>query len=307
MSLSTITLVVGCASKQLTIEQLYGQIPSGTLAGCNIDCRGKLEAKRKEMKDLYKTERWEVLARIAFEVGYGHPLTFFYLARAADGLGLHKKATDYYQSLVASWETPRCNEKPECDNLYITGLAFDRIDVLNGANWLEREAASRQDLFRQDKQELEIPAALYQQDKSEALTLTRGHQEEISLTLSQGVYEVPVEINDVLKINVILDSGAAEVSIAPEVALTLIRTGTIKKSDWLPGKTYAFADGSTALSYRFMIRRLKIGGYILSDVPTRIASSTNAPMLLGQSALEKLGRYTIDYNKGILQMESNFK
>lgn len=107
-------------------------------------------------------------------------------------------------------------------------------------------------------------------------------------------------LNGVLKINVILDSGAADVSIAPDVALTLIRTKTIKDSDWLPGGTYQFADGSTAKSMRFSLKSIQIGNKILENVECSIANSFSSPMLLGQSALKKLGKYTVDYEKGTL-------
>lgn len=126
---------------------------------------------------------------------------------------------------------------------------------------------------------------------------------EVALIKSAGVYEIPVEVNEVLKINFILDSGASDVSISADVALTLIRTDTITKEDWLPGKTYQFADGSKAKSQRFTIRSIKIGNRILRNIACSISNSLNAPMLLGQSALEQLGRFTIDYKRGILSLD----
>jgi predicted aspartyl protease len=115
-----------------------------------------------------------------------------------------------------------------------------------------------------------------------------------------GVYEVPIVINDVLKINFIFDSGASEVSISPEVALTLIKTGTISDSDWLPSKVFQFADGSTAKSSRFLIHKLKIGNLILTDIETSISQSVDAPMLIGQNVMKQLGNYLIDNENQIL-------
>lgn len=127
--------------------------------------------------------------------------------------------------------------------------------------------------------------------------------DEVKLVFSGGVYEVPVTLNDVLKINVVLDSGAADVSIAPDVLLTLMRTGTIEKNDWLEGKIYQFADGSSAKSERFKLKSIVIGKKELKNVSCSLANSINAPMLLGQSALRQLGKYTIDYKKGVLQFD----
>lgn len=135
-------------------------------------------------------------------------------------------------------------------------------------------------------------------------TTDRANSEKssiVSLIKTGGVYEIPVMLNDVLKINVIIDSGAADVSIAPEVALTLIRTGTIKETDWLPGQMYSFANGSTATSARFKLHSIKMGNQIINDIPTSIANSVRAPMLLGQSALQRFGKYTIDYKKGTIE------
>ena len=88
-----------------------------------------------------------------------------------------------------------------------------------------------------------------------------------------------------------------------DVALTLLRTGTIKDGDWLPGKTYSFADGSSAHSKRFLLETVKVGGKTFTSVPCAISDNLSAPMLLGQSVLERLGRYSIDYEHGILVFE----
>jgi aspartyl protease family protein len=117
---------------------------------------------------------------------------------------------------------------------------------------------------------------------------------------ANGLIEVPVILNDVIKIKFIFDSGASEVSLSPDVALTLMRTGSIQNNDWLPSQTYTFADGSTAKSKRFIIRKLIIGNQILLNIEASIASSIDAPMLLGQNVMKKLGSITIDYKKNLL-------
>jgi clan AA aspartic protease (TIGR02281 family) len=118
-----------------------------------------------------------------------------------------------------------------------------------------------------------------------------------------GVFEVFTKMNDVLSIAFIFDTGASEVSITPDVALTLIRTGTIKKEDWLEGRIYKFADGSTAKSDRFTLRSIQIGDYIVNNVSVSISNSLEAPMLLGQNVLQQLGKITIDYEKNVLCVE----
>ena len=110
-----------------------------------------------------------------------------------------------------------------------------------------------------------------------------------------GTFEIPATINDVLKIYFIMDTGASDTQISADVALTLIRTKSIKNEDWLEGKYYQFADGSYAKSSRFIIHTLKIGNIELTNVEASISSSLNAPLLLGQNTLKKLGVIQLDY------------
>ncbi len=117
----------------------------------------------------------------------------------------------------------------------------------------------------------------------------------IKLKKKDGVYHIPVKLNSVLDIDFIFDSGASDVSITPEIALTLIKTGTIKESDWLEGAYYQFADGSIAESKRFKLKSVKVGDKTVYDVTCSISNNLSAPMLLGQSVMEKFGKYTFDY------------
>ncbi|MCL2860766.1 MAG: retroviral-like aspartic protease family protein [Oscillospiraceae bacterium] len=143
----------------------------------------------------------------------------------------------------------------------------------------------------------------FSRDETRVVASSSTSSNNIKLQKIGGVYEVPVELNGVLKINFIFDSGASDVSISPDVAATLVRTGTIRDSDWLPGAYYSFADGSTAKSARFKLRSLKIGNKTVYDVTCGIANSLEAPMLLGQSVLSKFGKYSFDYRTETLTIE----
>jgi hypothetical protein len=71
-----------------------------------------------------------------------------------------------------------------------------------------------------------------------------------------GTFEVPAVVNGVLKVDFLFDSGASEVTISSDLASVLARSGTIRSEDWLPAKTFLFADGSQASNPRFMARRM---------------------------------------------------
>lgn len=122
---------------------------------------------------------------------------------------------------------------------------------------------------------------------------------EVPLVKEGGVYTVPVRINDVLTLDFIIDSGAAEVQVPADVALTLLRTGTISQRDFLPGETYRLADGSTTKSSRFNIKELKVGNYSVKQVAAGI-SDVKGPLLLGQSFLSKVTSWSQDNKRGVL-------
>jgi hypothetical protein len=56
--------------------------------------------------------------------------------------------------------------------------------------------------------------------------------EEIPLIATGGIYRLPVEVNGVITLQFVLDTGASDVSIPADVALTLYRTGTIRDTDF---------------------------------------------------------------------------
>ncbi|RYD51782.1 MAG: hypothetical protein EOP52_06255 [Sphingobacteriales bacterium] len=133
--------------------------------------------------------------------------------------------------------------------------------------------------------------------------INKSNQNTVKIKKVGSVYSIPVSLNDVLKIDFIFDSGASDVSISPDIALTLLKTGTIKKEDWLEGTFYKFADGSVAKSKRFKLRSVKIGNKVLKNITCSISNSIDAPMLLGQSVLSRFGRYTFDNNRQVLVLE----
>jgi formylglycine-generating enzyme required for sulfatase activity len=86
--------------------------------------------------------------------------------------------------------------------------------------------------------------------------------------------------------------------IPADVASTLLQTGTIADSDFLPGASYRLADGSTFNSSRFIIRELDLGGIKITQVPAGIVPETG-PLLLGQSLLGRLESWSMDNRRHV--------
>jgi len=125
---------------------------------------------------------------------------------------------------------------------------------------------------------------------------------EVAVDKRQGIYQLPARINGVITLDFVLDSGAAEVVIPADVVLTLLRTGTVAEEDFLPGKSYTLADGSSLRSLRFIIRTLEVGGYGVSNVAALVAPVAGE-LLLGQSFLERFNRWTLDNQRAALILE----
>ena len=127
--------------------------------------------------------------------------------------------------------------------------------------------------------------------------------EEIALRNNGGVYVVPVSINGAITLYFIVDSGASDVEIPADVAMTLGRTGTITPGDFIGDKEYRLADGSTLKSERFILRELKVGSRVLQNVVASIGSVKGEP-LLGQSFLARFGSWAIDNDRHLLALGS---
>jgi aspartyl protease family protein len=128
--------------------------------------------------------------------------------------------------------------------------------------------------------------------------------EEIPLKFDNSVYKLPVTLNNVIKLDFILDLGASDVSISPDVFLVLYKSGTITDEDFIGTQTYQFADGTTAKSSVFNVKSIQIGNIIIKNVKAAISNSISSPLLLGQSALKKLSNYRIDNARNILVVDS---
>ena len=76
---------------------------------------------------------------------------------------------------------------------------------------------------------------------------------EVQLNLDGGVLTVPVEINGAITLDFVIDSGASDVNIPADVVSTLIRTRTIRPSDFIGQQTCVLADGTEAPSAIFII------------------------------------------------------
>jgi clan AA aspartic protease (TIGR02281 family) len=126
-------------------------------------------------------------------------------------------------------------------------------------------------------------------------------QEEVALEDDGGTFRVPVLINGAVRLSFTIDSGASVVSVPADVALTLVRTGTVTKADFIGTQTFTLADGTSVPSPMFRIRSLQVGNIELRDVEASI-TDIKGSLLLGQSFLSRLSSWSIDNQRHALVM-----
>jgi clan AA aspartic protease (TIGR02281 family) len=130
-------------------------------------------------------------------------------------------------------------------------------------------------------------------------------QTKVNLIKKDGVYEVSCKVNG-KDTRFIFDSGASDVQISKEFFIEGLKNGIFKSSDLFSDIVeFQIANGDVVKGKNISIRQLKIGDLCLYNVIGSIIDSPNTPMLLGQSAIERFGTYTIDYNKMLLVIEGN--
>jgi len=129
---------------------------------------------------------------------------------------------------------------------------------------------------------------------------TKVTYKTITMQKMEGnTYMLPCKVNG-LPINFIFDTGASSVTLSKKQANFMLKNGYLKRSNIRGKQNYQTANGSISTGTVITIEKIVIGGVPLYNVEATIIDNDNAPLLLGQSALSKLGKIQIDYKKSTL-------
>jgi clan AA aspartic protease (TIGR02281 family) len=124
----------------------------------------------------------------------------------------------------------------------------------------------------------------------------------IPLRQRGGVFEVMATLNSEVKVFFVVDSGASDVTIPESVVGLLIDNGSLTKADVLGSREYKFANGETSSGKIVRLRTLDLNGHILKDVRAVVLPGNSVPVLLGQSALGRLGSWSINTKTKMLEV-----
>lgn len=118
----------------------------------------------------------------------------------------------------------------------------------------------------------------------------------IKMQERNGVYEIPTEINGV-PMEFIFDTGAGLISISSTEVNFLLKQGLLSKSDIVGSANFIDANGDVSEGTIIMLKTVKIGNRTLNNIEASVVHNLNAPLLMGQSALAKFGKISINYDK----------
>jgi predicted aspartyl protease len=125
---------------------------------------------------------------------------------------------------------------------------------------------------------------------------------EIALEPGHGTLLVPVRVNNAIDLKFVVDSGAGDVTIPADVFRTLLRQGSIRRSDLLGTGVFVLADGSRVPAQVFVLRSLRVGTREIHDVTASVTNS-NGSLLLGQSFLRRFKSWSIDNRRKVLVLQ----
>ena len=232
-------------------------------------------------------------------------------------LGMNEQARVKADSLILSdsvYHSERYNIACCYALLGETELAFSTLEDELKDGWTRFDHIRRDVDFRSLRGErldsllaqYETPTRLRTQAYREQQgdTLTAERVVEIPFTKAGGVTKVDCTINN-LPLNFIFDTGASDVTISQVEANFMYKNGYLDARDIVGKKTYQVATGAIAVGTTIILKEIQFGGLILRDVRASVVETQNAPLLLGQTVLQRLGKIEIDNTQRLLKITTN--
>nr|WP_185147506.1 retropepsin-like aspartic protease [Ornithobacterium rhinotracheale] len=117
--------------------------------------------------------------------------------------------------------------------------------------------------------------------------------ELIKMHVQDGVRYVKVEING-KTLDFVFDTGASNICMSLKEAKNLYQNGLIDIKDFKGLSSFQDATGAVSNGLVVNLKSVKLGRVELKNIKCLIVESESAPLLLGQSFLEKIGNIEID-------------
>lgn len=129
--------------------------------------------------------------------------------------------------------------------------------------------------------------------KSDGDTLSTTLTEVALVKKYGGTYEIPCTVNG-LPLKMIFDTGASDVTVSSVEASFMLKNGYLDENDIKGTSHYMTASGDIHEGTILKLKEVRLGDAVLKNIEASVVHNQKAPLLLGQSVLEKFGTITID-------------
>lgn len=130
-----VLFLCGCIPRHAVVTpELRTQMMADLKAGkpnltCEVECVFSWMNDFQRMITLHNASQWEALAELVMQVGHGKDISYYFLGKAAEGLGYYDAAVKYYQISLQLFSSPdklkHCRDVPAGD--YCGGLNLGTV------------------------------------------------------------------------------------------------------------------------------------------------------------------------------------
>lgn len=268
-------------------------------------CRGQLyhfqgneELARKDFEKVIAVEPWP-----GDEENPCAQYAYFYLGDTAKAIAfmdsvLVKYPDNFYDaaclySLMGDTTTSLSYLRKSFENGYRRFAHLRKDDDMSNVRSTNGYQALFEEFLQKYQEELK-------QD-SETIDELKEVTYEVPFTASNGVTKVDCTING-LPLNFIFDTGASDVTISQTEANFMFKNGYLAQKDIVGKQRYQTADGNISVGTVFILNKINFGGLELNSVRASVVANQKAPLLLGQTVLQRLGKIEIDNAKKVLKI-----
>lgn len=124
---------------------------------------------------------------------------------------------------------------------------------------------------------------------------------EVPFTKDGNMCMVKCTINN-LPLHFIFDTGASSISMSDVEATFMMKNGYLSSKDVVGKQHFLTADGSVSEGTVLNLRNVNFGGVNLDNIQASVVKNQRAPLLLGQTVMQKLGRIEIDNERRVLKI-----
>lgn len=234
------------------------------------------------------------------------------------GLGQKEKAVEFMNKMIA-------NNPEEAGNYYDAACLHSRMGETNAAidflktalekgyrRFAHLEMDDDLDAIRdlpKFKELIERYKKMFESEIEKNIIDEATYEDrivEVPFTKEGGVCKVKCSINE-LPLYFVFDTGASDVSISSVEATFMMKNGYLKSTDVIGKQNYMMANGEISAGTVLNLRNVNFGGLNLDNIRASVVHNQSAPLLLGQSVLNRLGNIEIDNIKGVLRITHKVK